>query len=342
VSPRLHCSLRVEWLEDRLTPTAPGLVGGVGSLRAASLLVESPGTAKVSVTTFRTDVPIDTSFGMQLRIDIPVFSLVQMETQASFTNIGNVFFPSFDSALAALEDVADVGVIATPQSVQPAPTPSPTPTPVSGQGLASVLLAHVPAVSSLQGAIASSTNATLALSANAAVTPGITLTTTPVRTPSTPASGGDDTTVDAFQPIVPDVDVLPPGDRIPIAPRSLPDGAAGATPMPPARGGDTVPDAPADKAPGVAPAEKETAALPAEEVAMGFALERVDEAAESLSLSAPVDVAHAITDWRVLLLGVLAASSAGAAWVAWRREWTKERELDLLETEGLLPRPLLN
>jgi hypothetical protein len=361
---RMPYRFQLEHLEDRLTPSAPGLFASAFSYHSESLHVDWSARVNVTIVNFSTTFQTPGMIQFNLDVSLPVFSFVEFGSQPSVFAPSTSLFGSptgllgsssgllgtqmtgaFGTATQADSGLAQTASItaATPSTVSASQGASPARQPSVVNTPARTPVVVVPPAQVVQTTAnpTSSTVQTSAQTANAVAA----FSVVPVRAASATASGAADTTASELLRVLPletplgapAVNPLAVTNPILSTPPKL-------TPLPQSGGGDS---AQTDELPKPVPVER---GVPEQQEAQelldlfeaglssAFVPDNSDEAAGALALVGGFEAPSARSEVQLLLFGLVAASTIG---VAHRRNRIEESERALQEAACWLPRPFL-
>jgi hypothetical protein len=342
---------QLEHLEDRLTPSGQGLLGGAAPIHSDTLVVDWSSRVNVTILNFTPTYQTLDVVQVDFRVDMSVFSLLEFQVQPSafspstgaFGSDTGAFGTGFqnDSSLTQNVSMASFAANSTASSSQAAslnhqpsssgtPSQSHPPTQVTF-GIAPTQVAN-PVTTTVQTSQAN--NAVISFVAGSQL-----------RALSTTASGAADSGASESLRLFPlqGTDLGAPAVNPQSILNPIPTPSPKLTPLPPSGGGNI--DKPEEQAkpPAVVPPPVEQQELQELEelggagLAAAFVPDNTDDAAASLALVGVSDSPSAASELQVLLFGIVAASVIG---VAHSRNRTKESEREMLEAANWLPRPL--
>ncbi len=353
---RKPCRFRLEQLEDRLTPSAPGLFGGA-SEHYTQFIYGGDWSSKVNVAVISFSETSQISGIIQINVAINLSAFSAPEFQAPSIGIGSSAGLFSTQATGAFGDAM---MMATPSLAQAAPMS----TAASSQGTS---LTHSSSNTTTNNNSATTHNQQqqVVLTPQTTITQNVVnpvnttvqtgqlvngavpLSAVPLRVSySTQSGAGDSGSIDALrifpldsalgaQPINP----LSVTNPINTAPQKL-------TPLP-ASGGANTPQTDEQQAkppvnqPGKAQEQESQELLDLFDAGLSavFVPANSDDAANALKLVGDSESAGANTEVKMLLFGLVAASSVG---VAYRRNRAAEAEREVLEAACWLQKPMHN
>jgi hypothetical protein len=347
---------RLELLEDRVTPSAPafppGLVDGAAALHsehAENLFIDWSSRANTAVLTFNLNYQFSQFAQVEIRIEIPVFpgSLFQ-SLNNGFNQPTNLFNnPTTQGALGGTTFDNDAAM--TPAASLASPSSSSAPA-SQGNSLAHQPASNTPAIRTpfvlpqvTPTVVQNTTNPATTVQTNQVTNPGLAFAATPLRLPTTTASGASDALASESLRLFPLGSTALGASAVnPLAitnPVATP--SPKLTPFPPSGGaGEQQPEEQPKP-----PAERDTGTEQTQDLfdlfeaglSAAFLPNTSDEAANALALVGDYGETGPTSEVQLLILGVVAASSIG---VAYRRNKAAESERELLEAASWLPRPL--
>jgi hypothetical protein len=348
---RMSCRFRLEQLEDRLTPSAPGLFGGAAE-HYTQFLYGGDWSAKVNVAVINITENFQISGIIQIdfAISIPAFSA--MEFQAPSVGLGS------PAGLLGAQNTDSFGdaALAEPTLAQAAPL---TTAAAASQGSLTHSSSNtnntntpshtqqilLPPQAPITQNIANPTNTTVQTGqvSNAALT----FAAVPLRTSSaTPSGAADSGSVESLRIFPLDSGLVPLAVNPLAVTNPINTAPAKLTPLP-ASGGGNIPQADDQQAkpPVVQPGKgeqqesQELLDLFDAGLSAAFVPGNSDDAASALALVGKFEAPGAYSEVQMLLFGLIAASTVG---VAYRRNRAEESEREVREAACWLRQPLHN
>ncbi len=350
---RTSCRFRLEQLEDRLTPSAPGLFDGAAGHYTTFLYGgDWSSRVNVAVISFSNNSQISGIIQIDFAINLPAFSAADFQAPSvGFGSTAGLFSTeatgSFGNAMQAEPALAQ----AAPLTTAAASSQGSSLTHSSSSNTTNTGTSHtqpqvfLPPQAPITQNIANPTNTTVQTGqvTNAAIT----FAAVPLRSSSTTPSGAADAgSIDSLRIFPLDsglgaqaVNPLAITNPINTAPAKL-------TPLPASGGGNTPQtDDQQVKPPVVQPGKgeqqesQELLDLFDAGLSAAFVPGSSDDAANALALVGGYEAPGAYSEVQMLLFGLIAASTVG---VAYRRNRAEESEREVLEAACWLRQPLHN
>jgi len=290
---RSPCRFRLELLEDRLTPSAPGLLGAAAPLHAETLFIDWSSRANVTVLTFNVNYQFSQFAQVDLRIEMPVFSVFE------FQGLGNSFGQSSgglfngqstggplgnslqgDSPLAQATSIAPASSSGTSSSQGSSLTHQPASTPSRTQFVLPQMTAPVQ----------NNTNPAATVQVNQVSNPALSFAATPLRLPTTTASGAADSLAsESVRIFLPDTGLGSPAINPLAITNPIPTPSPKLTPLPQSGGAGETPPAEEQAKP---PVERDMGEQQAQDLfdlfeaglSAAFVPDSSDEATDALAL----------------------------------------------------------
>jgi len=347
---RVPYRFALEHLEDRVTPSAPGVLGSTVGYHTETLQIDLPARVDVAVLSFNNTIfQMAEVVQIDFRINLPVFSGFGFQSQPAAFGQSNGLLPgstngAFDNDFQASSFMAQsamsssaVATGTTSQASSAARQP-----PSTGTTSRPPVVLTPPVVP-----VQTNTNPTTSAVQNSQ-TPNAVLsfaTGNALRALSPTAPGaGDSAAAEALRlfPLQSDLGASAVNPLSIINPiQSTPPKM---TPLPPSGGGNSAQSDEQAKPPvlekGMPEQQEAQELLDLFEAGLSaaFVPDNSDDAANALALVGEHDAPSAQSEAKLLMFGLVAASTIG---VAHRRNRTKESEQEVLEAASWLPRPLL-